>query len=87
MPESSRNHNDDLLMEVDRRIRNALCSFQKDTLELYDRPSAHLELKIRMLRAGVLKTMLGGCVAWSPRSCHHDTLSRVHNSFLTCCIG
>ena len=56
------NHNADLSIEVDRRVRNAWCSFRKYTLELYDRPSAPLELKIRMLRAGVLETMLYGCV-------------------------
>ena len=40
------NHNADLSIEVNRRIRNAWCSFQKYTLELYDRPSAPLEPKI-----------------------------------------
>ena len=39
------NHNTDLSIEVDRCIRNAWCSFRKYTLELYDRPSAPLELK------------------------------------------
>ena len=39
------NHNADLSIEVDRRTRNAWCSFRKYTLELYDRPSAPLELK------------------------------------------
>ena len=34
------NHNADLYIEVNRRIRNARCSFRKYTLELYDRPSA-----------------------------------------------
>ena len=52
------NHNAGLSVEVDRHIRNAWCSFRKYTLELYDRPSAPPELKIRMLRAEVLKTML-----------------------------
>ena len=56
------NHNTDLSIEVDRRIRNAWCSFRKYTLELYDRSSAPLELKIRMLRVEVLKTMLYDCV-------------------------
>ena len=46
------NHNADLSVEVDRRIRNAWCSFRKYTLELYDRPSAPLELKIRMKSRG-----------------------------------
>ena len=47
------NHNADLSIEVNRRIRNAWCGFRKYTLELYDRPSAPLELKTRMLRAEV----------------------------------
>ena len=55
-------HNADLSIEVNRRIRNVWCSFRKYTLELYDRPSAPLELKIRMLRVEVLETMLYGRV-------------------------
>ena len=81
------NHNADVSIEVDRRIRNAWCSFRKYTLELYERPSAPLEVKIRMLRAEVLETMLYGCVTWSPRACHYDTLRRAHHRFLTRCIG
>ena len=80
------NHNADLSTEVDRRIRNARCIFRKHTPELYDRPSAPLELKIRMLTTEVLETMLYGCVTWSPRACHYDTLRRAHHRFLTCCI-
>ena len=69
-------------------VRNTTwCSFRKYTLELYDRPSALLELKIRMLRAEVLETMLYGCVTWSPRACHYNTLRRAHRRFLTRCIG
>ena len=81
------NHNADLSIEVNRRIHNAWCSFPKYILELYDRPSAPLELKIRMLRVEVLETMLYGCVTWSPRACHYDTLRRAHHSFLARCIG
>ena len=81
------NQNADLSIEVDRRVRNAWCSFRKYTLELYDRPSAPLELKIRMLRAEVLETMMYGCVTWSPRACHYDTLRRAQYRFLTRCIG
>ena len=29
-----------------------------------------------MLKAGVLEIMLYGCVTWSPRACHYDTLRR-----------
>ena len=81
------NHIADLSIEVDRCIRNAWCIFQKYTLGLYDRPSASLELKIRMLRVEVLDTMLYGCVTWSPRACRYDTLRRAHHRFLTRCIG
>ena len=79
--------NADLSIEVDRRVRNAWCSFRKYTLELYDRPSAPLELKIRMLRAEIIEKMLYECVTWSPRACHYDTLHRAHHRFLTHCIG
>ena len=68
--EGNVNYNADLPIGIDRRIRNAWRSFRKYTLELYDRPSAPLKLKIRMLRAEVLETMLYGCVTWSPRACH-----------------
>ena len=82
------NHNNAaLFIEVDRCIRNAWCSFRRYTLEPYDRPSAPLELKIRMLTAEVLETMLYGCVTWSPRACHYDTLRRARHRFLTPCIG
>ena len=81
------NHNADLSIEVNRRIRNAWCSFWKYTLKLYDRPSAPFELKIWMLRAEVLETTLYDCVTWSPRAYHYDTLRRTHHSFLARCIG
>ena len=68
------NHNANLSIEVKRRKRNAWCSFRKYTLELYDRPSAPLELKIGMLTAEVLETMLYGCATSSPRACHYDDL-------------
>ena len=83
IPRGNVNHNVDLSIEVDRRMRNAWCSFRKYTLEPYDRPSAPLELKIRMLRAEVLETTLYGCVTWSPRAYHYGMLRRVHHRFLT----
>ena len=39
------NHNPNLSTKVNRRKRNAQCSFRKYTLKLYDRPSAPFELK------------------------------------------
>ena len=40
-----------------------------------------------MLRAEVLEIMLYGCVTWSPRACHYDTLRQAHHRFLTRCIS
>ena len=40
-----------------------------------------------MLRAEVLETMLYGCVTWSSRACHYDTLRQANHRFLTRCIG
>ena len=74
-------------MSTDRRIRKAWRGFRKYTLELYDRPSAPLELKIRMLRVDALEIMLYDCVTWSPRACHYDTLRPAHYRFLSRCFG
>ena len=84
--EENANHNANLSIEVNRRIPNASCSFRTYTIELYDRPSAPLEINILMLRAEGLETMLYSCVTWSPRACHYDTLRRAHHSFKTRCI-
>ena len=78
--------NVDLSTEVNRRIRNPWGSSRKYTIKRYDRPGAPLELKLPMLRAEVLETMLYACVTWSPCACHCDTLRRAHHSFLTRCI-
>ena len=42
------------------------------TVQPTERP---LELKIWMLRAEVLKTIMYGCVTWSPCACYCDTLA------------
>ena len=73
-------YNADLSIEVNRCIRNAWCSFRKYTLELYDRPSAPLKPKVRILRAEILETMLYSCAMWSPCAYHYDTLRRAHDS-------
>ena len=52
------NCNADLSIEVNRRIRNALCSFRRYILELYDRPNVPPALNIRMLRAEVLDNVV-----------------------------
>ena len=85
--EGSVNHNADLSIEVDWHIHNAWCSFWKYTLDLYDQPSATLELKIWMLRAELLETLLYVCVMSISRAYNYDTLRQAYHSFLTHCIG
>ena len=77
------NHNADLSIEFNRRIRNAWGSFRKYALELYVRPSALLELKLQLLRAEVLETMLYGFFTCSLRAFYYDTLCRAHHSILS----
>ena len=67
------NHHADLSIEIDRRIRNAWCSFRTYSLELYDQPSAPLELKIRMLKAEVLEAI---CTAVSRGARERATTTR-----------
>ena len=82
------NRNADLSIEVDRRIYAAHGAASGSTPSncATDRalPSSS---KIRIIRAEVLKRMLYGCVTWSPRACHYDTLRRAHHRCLTRCIG
>ena len=49
------NHDADLFIEVDRRIRNEWCSFRNYTLQLYVRLSAPLELKIRTAKSRITR--------------------------------
>ena len=59
--------NADLSIEINRRVLLANLRFRRYGLPLYDQPTAPLRLKVRMLKAEVMETMLYGCVTWSPR--------------------
>ena len=62
------NYKADVSIGVDRRIRNGCGILRKHTLELYGRPSATLELKIRILRAEELETILYAFVTLRARA-------------------
>ena len=81
-PRGNFNHNADLSIEIDWRIRNARRSLRKYTLELCNRPTAPLKLEIRMLRAEILGAMLYCSAMWSRRASHYDTLRQAHHNFL-----
>ena len=52
-----------LTAEIDRRIRAGWMSFNRYREELYDRPTASLALKTRMVKSEVLEALLYGCPA------------------------
>ena len=45
-------------VEVTRRIQKAWAGFGRNKMEIYDRPSVHLRLKVRMLEVEVLELSL-----------------------------
>ena len=55
--------------------------------EVHPRTVRPTERSPRAQNSDVLETMLSGCVTWSPRACHYDTLRRAHHRFLARCIG
>ena len=56
-------------------------------LYLYDRTAALLRLKVRMLKAEVIETLLSGCVTWTLRAKHFAKLQTAHHQVLVRVIG
>ena len=56
-------------------------------MEIYDRPGVRLQLKVRLLDAVVIETLLYGCMMWSPNKPDYDRLRRVHHSMVLRCLG
>ena len=56
-------------------------------MEIYDRPGVRLRLKVRMLRAEVIGTLLYGCVTWSPSKTDLGRLREIHHKMVLRCIG
>ena len=55
-------------------------------MEIYDRPSVRLRLKVRMRKAEVMETLLYGCVTWSPSKADYR-LRKVHHQMLLRYLG
>ena len=77
----------DLSFEISRRIRLMWACFRRFGPELYDRTSAPLRLKIRMLKAEVIETLLYGCVTWTLCAKHFAKLRTAHHQVLLRVIG
>ena len=48
-------------------------------LSLYGQSTALLTLKVRMLKAEVMETILYGCVTWSPTVAHLAIVRTTHH--------
>ena len=77
----------DLSIETTRRLQRAWACFQRYKMEIYDRPGVRLGLKVRLLKAEVVETLLYDCMTWSPKKPDYDRLRRVHHSMLLRCLG
>ena len=71
-----------LAVEINRRCRLAWWCFRRYRRELYDRPSARLKLKVQMLKAEVVETLLYGCVTWTALILHYKQLRTTHHRLL-----
>ena len=56
-------------------------------LVIYCRPSVRVRLKVRMLIAEVLETLLYECVTWSPTKADYDRLRKAHHQMLLRHLG
>ena len=74
-------------VEVTCRIQRTWACFGRYKMEIYDRPSVRLRLKVRMLKAEVLEMLLYGCVTWSPSKAGYDRLRKVHHQMLLRRLG
>ena len=76
-----------LSAEIDRRIRAGWMSFNRYRTELYDRPTASLDLKTRMVKAEVVEALLYGCAAWTPLKGDYQKLRAAHHRMLLRILG
>ena len=62
-------------------------SFNRYRTELYDRPTASLHLKTRMVKSEVVEALLYGCAAWNPLKGDYQKLRAAHHRMLLRILG
>ena len=77
----------DITRDINRRAKIAWGCFRKFSTELFDRPSAPLRLKARLLKAETMEALLYGCMTWAPRNAHYRQLRTAHHRLLLRVIG
>lgn len=71
----------DIMPEIKRLIRLAWACYNRFKRKLYDMATASFTLKVRMLKAEVMETLLYGCVTWTLGQEHFAKLP-THQLFL-----
>ena len=71
-----------LSLEIDRRILLMRACFKRFGPAFYDATTAPLSLKVLMLEAEVIKTLLYGCVTWAFREEHFAKLRTARHQVL-----
>ena len=59
-------------------------------MEIYYRPGVRLvrlRLKVRLVKAEVVETLVYGCITWTQKKPGFDRLPRVHHFMLLRCLG
>ena len=77
----------DITRDINRRTKIAWGCFRKFSTELFDRPSAPLRLKARLLKVEAMEALLYGCITWAPRNAHYRQLRTTHHKLLLRVIG
>ena len=73
--------------EIASRICRAWTCFRRRSEAMYDRRRVGRRLKVQLLQAEVVETLLYGCASWSLSADHYTKLNGAHRQFLTRCIG
>ena len=77
----------DIKRVINRRTKLAWGCFRKFSTELFNRPSAPLRLKARLLKEEAMEALLYGCMTWAPRNAHYRQLRMTHHKLLLRVIG
>ena len=77
----------DIMPETTRRVRLAWACYSRFKRELYDMEAAPFTLKVRMLKAEVMETLLYGCATWTLGKEHFAELRTAHHRFVLRIIG
>ena len=73
--------------EIKRRVRLAWACYSRFKREVYDMEAAPFALKLRMVKAEVMETLLYGCVTWTLGKDHFAELRSTHPKFSLRIIG